>query len=577
MSSYRDLYFESSYSRLKNVRSAEGNKSSTRQSYRRPKVNSQLPWDFEHNDETIKQHSRVSIRKQLPTFESSDKSSVLTFEEYNIRKRRELNNENIPPKYEIPMFEEYDATHETTITKPQHTTPKKRSLSSKNSKEALEYARKKKEALERAKKLREERKQKLRDEPSDFGIPSQLPKVPKSTSRMDEPILPKSEKRTVSHNTNYHDIMKKVDKTLVRRASKSSIKSDKSEDEKVDTHSSKYSKVDEKTVKYDTAIRGYVSKERQMREKQKEVPTQEISKNKGFSKRIISSAQIKNNDSRARKENKVKTALDLIRRIPNYNMLKKDVSTHVRKEVVEKPKSRRTFNLTKKEDRTFNVLKKDDHVEILPKMEEEIIESPIEIKENVQRTKMVPKPSENTSDPPEHPTEVLNLVPCPICGRKFKDDRIKTHTEACKKANKKKRKPIDMKQKIVPLEAIKLKKEAEKKNPTPQKPKIPKWKIERQRLREALRANRMLKGEYVPPIPEDEMIPAETLDNRIECPHCGRKFSEQAATRHIPHCAKTIHKPSGPLKKGSGTAAGAIGALKKTTLKKPNKFRKTLR
>ena len=30
----------------------------------------------------------------------------------------------------------------------------------------------------------------------------------------------------------------------------------------------------------------------------------------------------------------------------------------------------------------------------------------------------------------------------------------------------------------------------------------------------------------------------EEIDDRIQCPHCGRKFNEAAATRHIQICKK---------------------------------------
>ena len=36
--------------------------------------------------------------------------------------------------------------------------------------------------------------------------------------------------------------------------------------------------------------------------------------------------------------------------------------------------------------------------------------------------------------------------------------------------------------------------------------------------------------------------PAEQYDDRVPCPHCGRKFAELTAERHIPHCEQSMKK-----------------------------------
>ena len=48
--------------------------------------------------------------------------------------------------------------------------------------------------------------------------------------------------------------------------------------------------------------------------------------------------------------------------------------------------------------------------------------------------------------------------------------------------------------------------------------------------------------------------PSEDLDDRVTCQWCSRKFNEDVAKRHMPHC-ETKHKAnamkSGPPKRGT--------------------------
>ena len=43
-----------------------------------------------------------------------------------------------------------------------------------------------------------------------------------------------------------------------------------------------------------------------------------------------------------------------------------------------------------------------------------------------------------------------------------------------------------------------------------------------------------------------DKIPGQGDSNLIPCPHCNRKFNQQAADRHIPKCANITHKPKAP-------------------------------
>ena len=35
---------------------------------------------------------------------------------------------------------------------------------------------------------------------------------------------------------------------------------------------------------------------------------------------------------------------------------------------------------------------------------------------------------------------------------------------------------------------------------------------------------------------------SQPVDDRIECKFCGRKFNQEAGTRHIPHCEEKYKK-----------------------------------
>eukprot|EP00798_Chlamydomonas_sp_ICE-L_P001150 gene1150-3714_t len=75
-----------------------------------------------------------------------------------------------------------------------------------------------------------------------------------------------------------------------------------------------------------------------------------------------------------------------------------------------------------------------------------------------------------------------------------------------------------------------------------------KWKMQSDQLRQAMKASRMIedakakgidirKLDFGPPGDDEN-------DDRVPCPHCGRKFNAKAADRHIPHCATARAKPN---------------------------------
>lgn len=68
--------------------------------------------------------------------------------------------------------------------------------------------------------------------------------------------------------------------------------------------------------------------------------------------------------------------------------------------------------------------------------------------------------------------------------------------------------------------------------------KVPKWKAESLAFRAQLKQNRgdKVSGEDM------KMIQQAEDTSRIQCKFCGRKFNEQAATRHIKFCEEQSRK-----------------------------------
>merc|ERR1711874_368921 len=58
------------------------------------------------------------------------------------------------------------------------------------------------------------------------------------------------------------------------------------------------------------------------------------------------------------------------------------------------------------------------------------------------------------------------------------------------------------------------------------------WKAQSSMLRDAIRASKGYNGGN-----------SNIYDDRVECPHCKRRFAEQTAQRHIPKCGDIKAKP----------------------------------
>ncbi|EDV91584.1 GH13179 [Drosophila grimshawi] len=170
------------------------------------------------------------------------------------------------------------------------------------------------------------------------------------------------------------------------------------------------------------------------------------------------------------------------------------------------------------------------------------------------------------TQPPE------GMQTCRFCGRHFNTDRLTKHEEVCQRTMNTKRRIFDAsKQRVKGTDAEKITKQ--------QKPGVSRtqstyssaaqqqglrtsvkksnWRKKHEEFIEAIRAAKKVQAHLarggklsdLPPPP-----PSENPDY-IQCPHCGRRFNQQAAERHIPRCATMIHNkprrstPLAPVKK----------------------------
>ncbi|KAK0163958.1 hypothetical protein PV328_002638 [Microctonus aethiopoides] len=141
---------------------------------------------------------------------------------------------------------------------------------------------------------------------------------------------------------------------------------------------------------------------------------------------------------------------------------------------------------------------------------------------------------------------------CKVCGRRFSTDRINLHEQICIKTTKKKRKTFDItNQRVSGTEMETYVKKPTKKGQTEKKVRKPEaksnWRKKHEDFINAIRSAKKTQAHLaaggklsdLPPPP-----PSDTSDY-IQCPHCGRKFNQAAADRHIPKCEHMLHnKPN---------------------------------
>ncbi|XP_046742374.1 uncharacterized protein LOC124409026 isoform X1 [Diprion similis] len=150
------------------------------------------------------------------------------------------------------------------------------------------------------------------------------------------------------------------------------------------------------------------------------------------------------------------------------------------------------------------------------------------------------------------------LVSCKICGRRFAQDRVTLHEKICAKTTQKKRKQFDTVRHRVQgteLEPFAKKvpttgKQAEQRGKA-KKPEVKaqsNWRRKHEDFINAIRSAKQVQAHLAAGGKLSDLPPPPVSDTSdyIQCPHCGRKFNQGAADRHIPKCANMIHNKPNP-------------------------------
>lgn len=177
------------------------------------------------------------------------------------------------------------------------------------------------------------------------------------------------------------------------------------------------------------------------------------------------------------------------------------------------------------------------------------------------------------------------LQECRDCGRKFNEKAFVVHRRVCRKVFVEKRKKFDAKAQMLPEEAAKVAREGGSPGSRAGgrgrgrgrsrgggraggRPgaiggaKKGKWAAQSSQLRQALQAARAYKvAEKTGDFSKVPTVPSAPVDDLTQCPHCGRRFNETAAERHIPRCKDIVAKPK-TLVRGQSRGLGAASRAK---------------
>ncbi|KAI8812802.1 hypothetical protein BJ742DRAFT_791863, partial [Cladochytrium replicatum] len=135
-------------------------------------------------------------------------------------------------------------------------------------------------------------------------------------------------------------------------------------------------------------------------------------------------------------------------------------------------------------------------------------------------------------------------IPCQQCGRKFAEDRLNVHVKACKVASKT-RKVFDAgKARVRGTDLEKYTEISKHKNPAAESIKLKKnnWRAKHQNFIQMVRAARDPNAKDTSSFAAGNQGGFDPYADYVQCEHCGRRFNEDSAKRHIPVCASAKAK-----------------------------------
>jgi len=137
----------------------------------------------------------------------------------------------------------------------------------------------------------------------------------------------------------------------------------------------------------------------------------------------------------------------------------------------------------------------------------------------------------------------LQLIKCSDCNRKFNSKAFEKHSKICKKVFVEKTKVFDSSKQRQISESINVtKKDSPKIEDKPLR-KIPKWKLQSEQFRKAMKSckDQTSNDDNIIGynIPKDQDY--DDADDRERCPFCKRKFNSDVLKRHKPFCENKIN------------------------------------
>ena len=158
------------------------------------------------------------------------------------------------------------------------------------------------------------------------------------------------------------------------------------------------------------------------------------------------------------------------------------------------------------------------------------------------------------------------LLKCSDCGRSFNHESLSRHRKICRKVFKSKRKIFDSSKirlgaidehfQAIPAGSKKLKVN------TPSSGIKTSWRVKSAQFRSAIGS---LRKENTVGYTggNSDLNPGPVDPNRVNCPHCGRGFNQDAAKRHVSVCQKLFSS-----KPGGGRLLRGEGSLSHSTMKR---------